>query len=63
MFYQTYTARKPPSACAPVTPLPPPPGGHGMVPSPAAPLLRTAKALQCIANGDMTQQFSQFCPW
>jgi len=41
MFYETYTARKPPSVCAPVT----------------------AKALQCIVNGDMTQQFSQFCPW
>jgi len=47
MFYQTYTALKPPSACTPVTP-----GGHGMVPSAARILQRTAHALQCIVNGD-----------
>jgi len=54
MFYQLYTARKPPKV--PVTVQshhPVIPGGHGMVPSPAARhLQRTAHPLQRIVNGD-----------
>jgi len=54
MFYQTYTARKPPKVPVTlhsrhrITP-----GGHGMVPSPAGRHLhRTVHALECIVNGD-----------
>jgi len=64
MFYQTYTARKPPKVPVtvhsrhPVTP-----GGHGMVPSPAARhLQRTAHASQCIVNGDDAAVFPVFVP-
>ena len=34
------------------------PGGHGMDPSPAAPLLRTVRTLQCIASGDDSAVFT-----
>ena len=51
MFYQTYTARKPPLAYTAVTPSPP--CCDTMVLSPAAcGLQRTAHTLQCIVNGD-----------
>ena len=54
MFWQAYTARKPPTvhASAYTTVTPSPPGGHGMVPSPVVRhLQRTAQALECIVNG------------
>jgi len=60
MFYQTYTARKPPKV--PVTVQsrhPVTPGGHGMVPSAAACYLHVRRILSI----GMTQQFSVFCPW
>ena len=40
-------------SCHPVTP-----GGPTMVPSPAAPLLRTVHALQCFVSGDDSAVFT-----
>jgi len=60
MFYQTYTARKPPSACTPVTPSPPA----------ATQWFRLLLHLCCVRRTHynalsmkITQQFSRFCPW
>jgi len=62
MFYQTYTARKPLSACTAVTLSPRPRlRRNGVV---CCCLQRTAHALLCIVNGDDSAVFfCFFCPW
>jgi len=59
--YQTYTVRKPPSACTPVTlSSPATMQWSGLLLHVACSLRRTRYNALSMA---MTQQFSQFCPW